>query len=501
MASATDFTAVLSDNFNNGYNYDNWGHPYGGGVYWNGAWSWNSDDVAVRSNEMQVTMTRQADGWWTGGGFNSMKAGNTITYGKVEFDAKMEEAQGTMCAILMWPDSDVWPRDGEIDILETPGNDVMHTNHWEGPGGEHYYDAIRNQSYDPSVWNHYVMTWLPDSLTVAVNGKVVATWTENIPDTAMGFGAMGMVASPQEDWIGGAPDASTPDLVTLHLDNVVMSQWNGTGGGTIIPPIVHKVVQLSAGTGPDTLVLRISQDYWQADAQYSVSVDGHQVGGTFTAGAVHGAVESDTLTLKGDWAAGSHQVQVHLLNDDWGGSAATDRNLWIESARYDGTDVAGVLQQIWGNDWPGGFTVLDTSGGVVPGVKLLGTAAAETLVGATGNDTINGYAGNDTLTGGGGADLLRGGAGQDLLAGGAGDDVLMGGGAADRFAFAVGGGHDTVLEFRGGLDKLVFGAGITAGGVRQQATADGWLLTYDAAGDSVLLRGATSLAAADMLFA
>ncbi len=239
MVSAADFTTVLQDDFNSGYNYANWGNPYNGGVYWNGAWSWNANDVAVRQNEMQVTMTHQANGWWTGGGFNSMQAGHTITYGRVEFDARMEEAQGTMAAILMWPASDVWPRDGEIDILETPGRDVMHTLHWDGGGGADWYDSVRNQSYDPAVWNHYVMTWLPDRLSITVGGRLVAEWTENIPDTAMGFGAMGMVASPQDSWIGGAPDASTPSTVTLHLDNVVMSQWNGAGGGVVDPPIVH----------------------------------------------------------------------------------------------------------------------------------------------------------------------------------------------------------------------------------------------------------------------
>jgi DDE family transposase len=67
---------------------------------------------------MQVTNTRHADGHWTAGGFSSFKAGKTITYGRMEFDARMEEAQGTMCAILMWPASDklwtgIWGRGPE----------------------------------------------------------------------------------------------------------------------------------------------------------------------------------------------------------------------------------------------------------------------------------------------------------------------------------------------------------------------------------------------------
>jgi len=232
-AAEDGYTVVLADDFSQGYLTSNWGNPFDGGVYWNGAWSWSADDVNVVNGEMQVSMTRGEDGWWTGGGFNSFKAGKDITYGTVEFDARVEEAQGTMTAILMWPTSDIWPQDGEIDILETPAQDVMHTLHWGGgaSGTEDWYDSVRNQSFDETQWNRYKMTWLPGDLTIEVNGNVVARWTgDAVPDGPMGFGAMGMVASANDAWIGGPPDATTPDKVTVYLDNVVMSQWDGFGG-------------------------------------------------------------------------------------------------------------------------------------------------------------------------------------------------------------------------------------------------------------------------------
>jgi hypothetical protein len=169
---------------------------------------------------MQVTVTRHSDGSWTTGGFNSFKAGKTITYGKIEFDGKVEESQGTMGVFLTWPKSDTWPVDGEIDILETPGQDVMHTTHWEdAASGEHWYDSVRNQSYDETQWNHYELLWLPDVMTLKVNGNVVAEWTDPaaIPDVAHGIGAMGMVASNADGWMGGAPDGSTPNVTTAYM--------------------------------------------------------------------------------------------------------------------------------------------------------------------------------------------------------------------------------------------------------------------------------------------
>ena len=136
--TSSAFDVVLQDDFSQGYKVENWGYAFNGGTYWNGAFTWSNSDVAVRDGTMQVTQTRHSDGSWTTGGFNSFKADKTITYGKIEFDGKVEESQGTMGVFLTWPKSDSWPIDGEIDILETPGQDVMHTTHWAGPDGTHY---------------------------------------------------------------------------------------------------------------------------------------------------------------------------------------------------------------------------------------------------------------------------------------------------------------------------------------------------------------------------
>jgi beta-glucanase (GH16 family) len=103
----------------------------------------------------------------------------------------------------------------------------------------------------------------------------------------------------------------------------------------------------TVGTGPDTLVLKLSQDAYQGDAQYIVSVDGERVGGTFSAKALRGAGEADTLTLKGDWGTGAHKVAVEFLNDAWGGTEATDRNLFVEGATYNGQAVDGAALDLF----------------------------------------------------------------------------------------------------------------------------------------------------------
>jgi hypothetical protein len=113
------------------------------------------------------------------------------------------------------------------------------------------------------------------------------------------------------------------------------------------------------GTGSDTLVLKVTQDAYQGDSQYAVYVDGKQVGGTFTAKALHNSGQYDTLQIKGDWSAGNHNVSVKLLNDLYGGSPSADRNIYVESATYNGAAVSGSNLYV-NAPGPKGFTVTDT---------------------------------------------------------------------------------------------------------------------------------------------
>ena len=98
-----------------------------------------------------------------------------------------------------------------------------------------------------------------------------------------------------------------------------------------------------------------------------------------------------------------------------------------------------------------------TSGGHADGDRfeegidgLIGSDHADALLGNQHYNRLEGGAGNDLLEGRGGQDTLLGGAGDDRLEGGTGDDWLQGGEGQDTFAFAAGGGHDTIADFEEG---------------------------------------------------
>ena len=99
----------------------------------------------------------------------------------------------------------------------------------------------------------------------------------------------------------------------------------------------------SNGTGPDQVVLTLAEDAYVGDAQYTVSVNGAQVGGTRTETAIHALGQSETLTLNGSWGATPPTVTVDFLNDRYDGTAETDRNLYVDQIAYKGSVYAGAV--------------------------------------------------------------------------------------------------------------------------------------------------------------
>ena len=231
-----------------------------------------------------------------------------------------------------------------------------------------------------------------------------------------------------------------------------------------------------AGSGAASLLLRVSQDAWHGSAQYTVAVDGVQVGGTLTATALHGS-GSDSVTLHGTWGSGSHVVAVTFSNDAWGTGAGADRNLYVEGMSYAGASSAASANMMSnGTTW-----------------FLAGNPAAL----PAGNS-------GQVKQGGTGADQLVGTAGNDVLIAGPGNDGLTGGAGNDNFVFAQGDGHDWLNDFSRGSDHLVL-KGIAAATVSTAMVTyfgtSGTDVPYGTAGDSVFLANVWSLSGADILYA
>src|SRR5690348_9500932 len=95
----------------------------------------------------------------------------------------------------------------------------------------------------------------------------------------------------------------------------------------------------------DTLTLHLSEDAWNGDAQFAVLVDGTEIGGPSSVTTAHSTGTFQDFTYTGEFGSGPHTVEVQFLNDAWGGTADTDRNLYVGGITFDGTDYAGQTAQ------------------------------------------------------------------------------------------------------------------------------------------------------------
>ncbi|MGI4944664.1 MAG: matrixin family metalloprotease [Janthinobacterium lividum] len=133
---------------------------------------------------------------------------------------------------------------------------------------------------------------------------------------------------------------------------------------------------VAAPTATDVIALNLSEDAWMGDAQFIVSVDGQQYGGVQTVTALHGLGQDQTFDLQGAFAVGAHDLAISFINDAWGGTSDTDRNLYV-----DGVDLNGTPQ-------PGGTATLYSNGTVH--IPLGGSGNALLVTGSDADGTLLG---------------------------------------------------------------------------------------------------------------
>ena len=98
---------------------------------------------------------------------------------------------------------------------------------------------------------------------------------------------------------------------------------------------------MAPAAGQDTVALSLSEDAYQGDAEFTVSVNGQQVGGTYTATSLNTDGQSQTFSIPTTLGSGTDTVGITFINDAYGGSVSTDRNLYLDRATVNGVTVSG----------------------------------------------------------------------------------------------------------------------------------------------------------------
>ena len=139
-------------------------------------------------------------------------------YGRWEARVRSERGNGYGPVLLLWPDSEEWPEDGEINLMEVPDGDrskAHFTVHW---GEENNQDGVSVVS-DFTQWHTFAVEWTPEHIVGYVDGEEVYRNddADAAPPGPMHLALQQDVGPYGDDWIP-ARDASTPETCTFEVD-------------------------------------------------------------------------------------------------------------------------------------------------------------------------------------------------------------------------------------------------------------------------------------------
>ena len=196
-----------------------------------------------------------------------------------------------------------------------------------------------------TVANNTVFGWTSLSLgaaTLANNTVSAIAPALTLPGTTPGTTTPTPTTPTTTTPVPTTPTPSTTPTTTAPTTPVPTTAPTTTTPATTTAPTTVTTTTTINTTPFSRITLNVSEDAWQGDARFTVTVDGKQYGGTFVATASHAAGKSQAATVLGNFGAGPHKVDVTFLNDAYGGTAATDRNLYVDSIVDGGTITKGA---------------------------------------------------------------------------------------------------------------------------------------------------------------
>ncbi len=86
---------------------------------------------------------------------------------------------------------------------------------------------------------------------------------------------------------------------------------------------------------------------YQGNAQYSLTIDGKVVRTTGTVTAPNASGQPQVVTVQAALTAGTHDLGVSFLNDAWGGTPSSDRNLYVKGFDVNGTPATNATAALY----------------------------------------------------------------------------------------------------------------------------------------------------------
>src|ERR1700712_1196581 len=274
----------------------------------------------------------------------------TQTYGYFEISAKLPSGQGLWPAFWMLPANNLYT--SELDVFEMIGSNtsaISSSSHgltggvW---GGLSQGFAVADTS---TGFHTYGVDWEPTLTTFYMDGVALGIVATPASMNTPMYMLLNLAVGGTGRWPGG-PNAATTFPAALQIDYVHAYATAATtyvGGSAVLASYVNATsVPTSStvilGTGPDVLVLQIAEDAYLGNAQFTISVDGQQIGDVQTTAALNSLGATQAFDVRGSFAAGTHTVSVNFLNDLSAAAPSTgDRNLYVTQGSIDNVNIAG----------------------------------------------------------------------------------------------------------------------------------------------------------------
>jgi hypothetical protein len=116
-------------------------------------------------------------------------------YGRYSVRFRADPVPGYKVAFLLWPDSESWPDDGEIDFPEgnLDGSISAFAHHADPSGGKEQFSTDK----DFSEWHVATTEWEPGRLRFYLDDTLIGESRTKVPDTSMHWVLQTEVADQQ----------------------------------------------------------------------------------------------------------------------------------------------------------------------------------------------------------------------------------------------------------------------------------------------------------------
>lgn len=275
------------------------------------------------------------------------------TYGYFEANLKAASGAGTESSFWLLPADGAWPP--ELDAMEILGNSpktLVMTSHSNTDGTTPHWTDIPDATQG---FHTYGVDWQPDKITWYFDGQQVMQQNTPSDMNKPMYVVLDTLTGTSDTWVG-APNSGTNSAMQVNYVRAYSSKPDAAAvtpsaaPESVTPPGAATTAAATSDApagGTSTLLLSVSEDAYGGDAQLSVAIDGKTIGAPQTVEALHGNGAAQDISFDQALTPGTHDVAVSFLNDAYDGTAATDRNLYVNGASVDGTPAAGAAATLW----------------------------------------------------------------------------------------------------------------------------------------------------------